>query len=62
MSDSQFNNPVVLSSSNLEESERQLAQATKDFKAGLITESRFKQINELHTIAAEDSLRVDREN
>lgn len=62
MSESQFSNPQVLASKNREESERQLAKAQKDLKAGAITQERFDQLNELHTIAVADSKRVDQEN
>lgn len=62
MSESQFSNPEVLATENLEESERQLAKAQKDLNAGNITQERFDQLNELHNTAVADSARVDKEN
>ena len=62
MSESDFNDPMQLANDNLEEANRQLAQATADFHAGKIPQSRLDQLHELRDIAAADVNRVAKEN
>lgn len=62
MSESDFTNPMQLAHDNLEEANRQLAQATADFNAGAITQERLDQIHELRDTAAADVNRVAKEN
>ncbi|NVM95841.1 hypothetical protein [Arthrobacter wenxiniae] len=62
MSESDYTNPLQLAHDNLEEANRQLAQATTDFNAGKITQARLDQLHELRDIAAADVNRVAKEN
>ena len=61
MSESDFTNPLQLAHDNLEEANRQLAQATADFNAGAITQESLDQIHELRDTAAADVNRVAKE-
>ncbi|WP_155848495.1 hypothetical protein [Arthrobacter sp. 35W] len=62
MSPINYVNPVKMAQDNLEEANRQLAQATTDFAAGRIPEARLLQLHELKDIASADLARVVKEN
>ena len=62
MSESEYSNPMQLAQENLDEANRQLAQANADFNAGKITQERLDQLHELRDFAAADLTRVSKEN
>ncbi|MCQ9165307.1 hypothetical protein [Arthrobacter sp. STN4] len=62
MSESEYSNPMQLAQDNLDEANRQLAQANADFNAGKITQKRLDQLHELRDFAAADLTRVLKEN
>lgn len=61
MSEIQYVNAIKRAEANLEEANRQLAQAKEDFSKGHILPSRLHQLEELHAIAAQDLQRVLKE-
>ncbi|WP_125615036.1 hypothetical protein [Specibacter cremeus] len=62
MNDTEYVNPIQLAQQNVEEANRQLAEAEKHFRAGDITEARLEQLRELKDIAVADLARVIKEN
>ena len=62
MSEIQYVNSVKIAQDNLEEANRQLAQAKVDYGKGAIPVERLHQLEELRDTAAADLQRVLKEN
>ncbi len=62
MSNIQHVDPVTRAQENLDEANRQLTQAQRDYTKGAIDHKRLTQLEELRSTAAHDLQRVMKEN
>ncbi|MBG0739083.1 hypothetical protein IV500_06680 [Paeniglutamicibacter antarcticus] len=62
MSNIQYVDPVKTAQDNLDEANRQLAQAQRDHSKGAIDQHRLTQIEDLRQTAAQDLQRVMKES